>query len=183
MNGHSTQACSQHGLRLPRRLRLAGFAALAVLMLAGCQSTMMATAPTSALSVSGTKLAFLATQGPSPELARKFETILAEEARKRGFEIVGLAPGTSNLKVKTYLDAYASADGKTGFAWVLDTSENGHTRAARIKGAAAISTPANAPWSAFDEAAMRQIAQMSIDDLVRHASGVVPLVAEAEAAE
>ncbi len=164
-----------------RMLRATGLALVAGLALAGCQSTMTATAPAGSLSVSGKPVQFVLIQGPSVELSRKFETILAQEARKRGFEIVsaapGAAPGANTLRIKTFLDAYASDDGKTGFAWVLEASDDGQTRSARIKGAAAMPAPANAPWSALDETAMRQIAQMSLDDLVRHISGAAPAVA------
>ena len=159
--------------------RAAGIALTASLGLAACQSSMTALAPSGGANAPGTQVSFLAIQGPSPELAQKFEAILTQEARKRGFDVT-TAPGTTTLRVKTYLDAYASDDGKTGFAWVLDASENGRTRAARIKGAAQMSAPANAPWSAFDETSMRQIAQMSVDDLVRHASGAPPAVAQTD---
>jgi hypothetical protein len=139
-------------------------------------------APSGGANAPGTPVSFLGVQGPSPELAQKFEQVLAQEARKRGFEVAA-TPGATTLRVKTYLDAYASDDGKTGFSWVLDASENGRTRAARIKGAAQMNAPATAPWSALDETAMRQIAQMSVDDLVRHASGATPAVAQVDEAQ
>jgi hypothetical protein len=142
----------------------------AVLLLGACQSEMTATAPAGTLATPGAPVAFVAIEGPAPEQARKFEAILTQEARKRGFSVVGSAEADKALRVKTYLDAYTAADGKTGFAWVLDTSENGKTRAARIKGAAALSASGGASWSLLDEAAMRQIAQMSVNDLVRHMS-------------
>jgi hypothetical protein len=168
----------------PAFMRAAVVALVASLGLAACQSSMTALAPASGgANAPGTAISFLAVQGPSPDLAQKFEQVLAQEARKRGFDVVTTAPGATTLRVKTYLDAYASDDGKTGFAWVLDASENGRTRAARIKGAAQMSAPANAPWSALDETAMRQIAQMGIDDLVRHASGAPPAVAQVDEAQ
>lgn len=164
-------------------LRAVGIAAIASLAATACQSTMTATAPAGSMATPGTPLALMSIQGPSPDLSKKFETILVQEAKKHGFSIVSEAESASALRVKTYLDAYASEDGKAGFAWVLDTSENGKTRAARIKGAAALNAPANASWSALDEAAMHQIAAMSIGDLVRHMNGAVPLVADAGEAQ
>lgn len=149
--------------------RAACLASLASLALAGCQTSMTAMAPASAAKIAGTSLAFLPVQGPSTDVAQKFETVLAQEARKRGFE-VATAPG-SGLKVKTFLDAYASDDGKTGFSWVMNASENGTTRTASVKGAAQANAPVNAPWSGLDDTAMRQIASMSLDDLVRQLSG------------
>lgn len=158
--------------RMSRGLRIAGLSSLLALGLSACQSSMTAMAPSGG-NAPGTQVAFISTQGPAPELAQKFEGILAQEARKRGFDVVS-AQGATTLRVKTYLDAYAGDDGKSGFAWVMDASENGHTRAARIKGAAQMATSSAAPWSALDETAMRQIAQMSVDDLVRHVSGEPP---------
>jgi hypothetical protein len=156
-------------------MRLKGPAMIALLSLGACQSDMMASAPSSTLATPGAPIAFIAIEGPSPDLARKFETVLAQEARKRGFTVVGTTEADKALRVKTYLDAYHSTDGKSGFAWVLDTSENGKTRAARIKGAAATTASAGASWSALDDATMRQIAQMSVEDLVRHMSGAPPV--------
>jgi hypothetical protein len=139
------------------------------LALGGCQTSMNALAPASTAKIAGTSLALLPVQGPSVEMAQKFEAVLAQEAKKRGFEVAAAPGGT--LKVKTFLDAYASEDGKTGFAWVMDASENGTTRAARVKGAAQANGPAAAPWTGLDDTAMRQIAAMSLDDLVRQLSG------------
>ncbi|MCZ8261869.1 MAG: hypothetical protein O9333_17280 [Beijerinckiaceae bacterium] len=139
--------------------------------LAACQSSMTAMAPATGLNGSAMPLAFVAVQGPAPDLAQKFESILAQEARKRGFEVVGAATPGNALRVKTYLDAYQAADGKAGFSWVLDTSENGQTRSNRVRGAAALGAATSAPWASLDETAMRQIAQMSLDDLVRQSAG------------
>ncbi|MCZ8184675.1 MAG: hypothetical protein O9322_17010 [Beijerinckiaceae bacterium] len=145
--------------------------ALLPLGLAACQSSMTAMAPATGVSRSATPLAFVAVQGPAPDLARQFESILAQEARKRGFEVVSPATPGNALRVKTYLDAYQAADGKAGFSWVLDTSENGQTRANRVRGAAALGTASSTPWASLDETAMRQIAQMSLDDLARLSAG------------
>lgn len=166
--------------------RAACLATLASLALAGCQTSMTAMAPAGmsqagAAKIAGTSLAFLPVQGPSTDVAQKFEAILTQEARKRGFE-VATAPG-SGLKVKTFLDAYASDDGKTGFSWVMNASENGTTRTASVKGAAQASVPAGAPWSGLDETAMRQIASMSLDDLVRQLSGEPQVAAATEDAQ
>lgn len=139
--------------------------------LGGCQGDMMASAPSTSLATPGAPLAIVAIQGPAPDVAQKFEGVLAQEARARGFTVVGPAEADKALRVKTYLDAYSSADGKTGFSWVLDASENGTSRTARIKGAAAMPTAAGSAWGALDDAAMRQIAKMSVDDLVRHMRG------------
>lgn len=142
--------------------------------LGACQSEMTASAPTGALKTPGAPIAFVAVEGPQAELARKFEGVLAQEAQKRGFSVVGTGDNGSALRVKTYLDAYKGDDGTPGFAWVMDTSDNGKTRSSRIKGAAAMPGARGADWNALDEAAMRQIAQMSLNDLVRQMSEPAP---------
>lgn len=129
---------------------------LVALPLAACQSTggnMRAMAP----SVSA--LSFVSVQGPDAAMAKKFEAILAEEAKRKGYSV------GAGLQVKTFLDSYV-ADGKTGYSWVIDASPDGRLRAARAKGTAMLGAAA-APWTSFDEAAMRQVARMGLDDLTR----------------
>lgn len=161
---------------LPRTLAL-----LPLLALSACQSTsggslgMSALAPAS--RAAGGALTFVAIQGPDTATATKFQGVLAEEAKRRGYT-VGSGTQTSGTQVKTFLDGYATPDGKTGFSWVLDASGDGRTRHARAKGTAllgAASAGANTnPWSAFDEAAMRQVARMGLDDLSRQMQGTSP---------
>ena len=149
-------------------------ALLLLTALGACQSEMTASAPSGALKTPGAPIAFVAVEGPQGDLARKFEGVLAQEAQRRGFSVVAGGDTGSALRVKTYLDAYKSEDGTPGFAWVMDTSDNGKTRSARIKGAAAMPSARGADWNALDEAAMRQIAQMSLNDLVRQMSEPAP---------
>jgi hypothetical protein len=152
------------------------------MLLAGCATSQMtATAPAGAM-VSGMKLSVVGVQGPAPEIAQKFQAMLDEEARKRGFQTVASPAPPDALRVKAYLDAFPGADGKAGFSWVLDASGDGQTRAARVNGAAASGAPATAAWSALDDAALRQIASASVGDLARTLSGQ-PAATAAETAE
>lgn len=140
--------------------------------LSACQSTgMSALAPAGAQVTSGASLSVVFVQGPAAEQASKFEAILIEEAKKRGFAIAGTDSTAPTMRLKAYLDAFSGEGGKAGFAWVFETSDDGKTRAIRVKGAAEVSSPGATPWSAFDEAAMRQVAGLGIDDLIRQASG------------
>ena len=160
------------------KARAATLALLTCLALAGCQSSMTAMAPTTGATLpSGTPVAFLPVQGPAPEIAQKFEAILQQEAKKRGLEVA--SPVGNTLRVRVFLDAYADAGGKSGFSWTLDASQDGRTITAKVRGAAESGAPASAPWSALDEAAMRQIAQLSLDDLARQLTGAPQLAAVA----
>jgi hypothetical protein len=139
---------------------------LPLLALGACQSTgMSARAPSGGLAAPGAGLTFLSVQGPDAATAKKFEGILAEEAKRRGYAV------GSGMQVKTFLDGFPTPDGKTGFSWVLDASGDGRTRLARAKGTAMLGAANANPWGAFDEAAMRQVARMSLDDLTRNMQG------------
>lgn len=161
---------------LPRSLAL-----LPLLALGACQSTgsgslgMSALAPAS--GTAGGTLSFVAIQGPDTATATKFQSVLAEEAKRRGYT-VGSGTQATGTQVKTFLDGYATPDGKTGFSWVLDASGDGRSRMARAKGTAllgaASESPNTNPWTAFDEAAMRQVARMGLDDLSRQMQGAPP---------
>jgi hypothetical protein len=153
--------------------RLLAWAAITILPLAGCANTSMtATAPAGSPNASGIRFAVIAVQGPAPETAQRFGALLDEAAKKRGLEVIPPSQPGDALRVRAYLDAHAGADGKAGFAWVLDASGDGVTRAARVNGAAASSAPAAAAWTALDDAALRQIAEASVDDLLRKLAGV-----------
>lgn len=144
-------------------------ALLPLFALGACQSS---GSGMSAIAPSASALQFVAVQGPDAATAKKFETILTEEARRKGFST------GSGLQVKTFLDSYTS-DGKTGYSWVLDASGDGRTRAARAKGTATLGAAGGAPWSSFDDAAMRQVARMGLEDLARQLStGPAPAAEE-----
>lgn len=144
---------------------------LPLFALAACQSSgmqssgMSARAPAGGLAAPGAGLSFVSVQGPDAATAKKFEGVLAEEAKRRGYAI------GSGMQVKTFLDGFPTPDGKTGFSWVLDASGDGRNRHARAKGTAMLGAAAASPWSAFDDAAMRQVARMSLDDLTRQMQG------------
>lgn len=166
-----------------RALSASVLSVLAALALAGCAGTpMTATAPAGSLSAAGLKFSVISVQGPAPETAQKFQSLLDEAARKRGFEVVGANPPGDAVKVKAYLDTHADAEGKAGFSWVLDASGDGRTRAARVNGAASANAPASAAWTALDDAALKQIAETSVNGLVRQLAGA-PAPAEAGAGE
>lgn len=157
---------------MPRTVPLLILMLTATLGLAGCQSTgggMTALAPAGALSSAQAPLKVVAVQGPQTEAAQKFEAVFLEEAQKRGFSAAG-STGPA-MRVKAYLDAYPAEGGKTGFSWVIDTSEDGRTRAIRIKGGAEMAGGGASPWSAFDETAMRQIAGLAVEDMIRQIQG------------
>ncbi len=103
-------------------------------------------------------LSFVAIQGPAADVSQKFEGILAQEAAAAALLLSLRMPAAIRCRSRRYLDAYLAPDGKAGFSWVMDTSENGRTRSGRVRGAATLGATSGSPWNALDEAAMRQIA-------------------------
>lgn len=147
-------------------------------VVAACQSTggMTALAPASS-SAARAPLMVDAIRGPAQEIGQKFEAILLDEAKKRGFAIAGSGQSGAVLRLKAYLDAYAAEGGKTGFAWVIETSEDGQNRTIRVRGSAEIAGASATPWASFDDRAMRQVATLALDDMIRQSSAGTEIAA------
>ena len=134
--------------------------------LAACANTgMSANASLAALRPEATTLSILSVSGPSTEISQRFSSVLESEAKARGYAIN--ATGTGGTRVAAFLDSYPVEGGKLAFSWVLQTSEDGRKRAARVSGAATTTAAASAGWAALDQTTMRQIAARSLDDLTR----------------
>ena len=154
-------------LRLLHPLKLATLLAAPV-MLAGCMAT---TAPFTASSsavtpkLDGARLALASIHGPDDAARQRFAEHLVREARARGFAMA--EPGQPATRLEAHLDAFKTADGKTGVAWMFQTSEDGRTRTARASGSLATSTAATSGWAALDDQTMRRIAAAGLDDITR----------------
>lgn len=135
--------------------------------LAGCNSTgMTASASLANLRPEATTLSIQQVNGPAPEIGQRFSAVLESEAKVRGFTIAPVAAGGAT-RVTAFLDSYPVEGGKLAFAWVLQTSEDGRRRAARVSGSASANAPASAGWTALDQPTMQKIAARSLDDLTR----------------
>ncbi|CAN1539542.1 hypothetical protein MCEMSEM23_01705 [Rhabdaerophilaceae bacterium] len=141
------------------------------LLAAGCNGpTMTATAPSlSALAPNAATLSMLDVVGPSGEQGQRFNAIFAQEARARGFVIAEPGAPVAATKIRAYLDPATSQNGQSVVSYVLQTSQDGRTRATRVSG----TVPASGSnWTSLDDRTMRLVAQKSLEDLTRQLSGV-----------
>jgi hypothetical protein len=149
-------------LRSLAGLLLAGF-------VAACNApTMTATAPLTGIRPEAATLSILDVAGPSSEQGQRFAAILAQEAQARGFVIAQANAPVASSKLRAYLDVFAGQNGQPAISYVLQTSTDGRSRAARVSGVVGAS---GAGWAGFDDAAMRRIAAASLDALARQLSG------------
>lgn len=144
------------------------------LLLAGIASAcsppqMRASAPLAALKPEMATLTILDISGPPSEKGQRFAAILAQEARSRGFVMAEANAPVASSKLRAYLDIFAGPGGQSSVSYVLQTSADGRSRAARVSGLVPGSTGAG--WNGFDDAAMRRVAGQSLDALLRQLSG------------
>jgi len=155
-------------LTLPKARALASL--VAVGLVAACNApSMTATAPLTGIRPEAATLAILDVTGPSAEQGERFNAILAQEARSRGFVIAEPNAPVASSKLRAYLDIFAGPNGQPAISYVLQTSADGRNRAARVSGVVPASSGAG--WTAFDDAAMRRVAGQSLDALARQLTG------------
>ena len=153
--------CLSHLVRL-------AFMLATPLMLVGCMAkTSPFTASSSAVAprLEGARLVVTSIHGPENDARQRFAEHLAREAKARGFAIA--EPGQPATRLEAHLDAFKTADGKTGIAWMFQTSEDGRIRTARTNGSLATTSAGTSGWSALDDQTMRRIAASGLDDLTR----------------
>ena len=152
------------------------------LLAAGCTGpTMTATAPSlSALAPSAATLSMLGVVGPSSDQGQRFSAIFAQEARARGYVIAEPGAPVASTKLRAYLDTATGEGGRNAISYVLQTSQDGRTRAARVSG----TVPANGgTWASLDDGTMRLVAQKSLDDLTRQLTGGTVTTAQTDEAQ
>jgi hypothetical protein len=151
--------------RLTALFRLFAAASVAGLAAACTPPAMTATAPgLTSLKPEFATLSILNVSGPGAEQARRFQAILAQEARNRGFVLAEANAPVAATKLTAYLDSFQGEGGRPTIAYVLQTSQDGRNRLARVSGTVPVQAQG---WAAFDDQAMRLIAQRSLDDLTR----------------
>jgi hypothetical protein len=130
---------------------------------------MTATAPSlTTLRPEFATLSILNVSGPGAEQAGRFQAILAQEARNRGFVLADPNAPVATTKLNAYLDSFQGEGGRPTISYVLQTSQDGRTRLTRVSGTVPVQV---AGWTAFDDQAMRLIAQRSLDELARQLGG------------
>lgn len=141
---------------------------LAVPLLAGCNSGMMAMAPgfgTARLQAPNIPVKIVKVEAGMPEASARYSDILAREAVARGYAITPAGSATPSVHVKAYLTAYGADGGKTAYSWVLDTSDDGQTRKNRVSGQSILPVSSANGTTNLDESTMRKLAGASLDAL------------------
>jgi hypothetical protein len=105
--------------------------------------------------------------GAPDSLHTQFTNALASEASARQVELVdGKDTGKdkARYRIRGYLDAYATEDGKTALAYVWDVFDVQKRRAQRVQGASVRNAAAgDDPWAQMDQATVNRAASDSMN--------------------
>lgn len=143
------------------RVRNAAIAALTSACLAGCVSSGPGPGPVAAGNTP--TIAFDSIDGPPAGIFQRLVSNLAIEAEARRISVVS-REGGSDYRVRGYLAAQI-VRGRTHIAWVWDVYDGQRTRTLRITGEEPAGRPGSDPWAVADEAMLRKIARISMDQL------------------
>lgn len=159
----------QAGLRLGRSTSGTIYRWFTMIAVAGALAACNDTAGDMGLAVgqkvmapSGVPITVESLSGGSEAMRTRFAGALSQEATQRQIELVGPA-ATPRFRIRGYLDAAPSDDGKIAFAYIWDVYDAKQNRAQRVEGAAKISGSPSDPWAAVDEKALQAVAAQSMN--------------------
>ncbi|WP_342360719.1 hypothetical protein [Terrarubrum flagellatum] len=134
--------------------------------LAACNDTAsdMGLATSQRVSAPGVPISVESLSGGAEQMRTKFAGVLSQEASQRQIELVGPA-ATPRFRIRGYLDAAPTDDGKVAFSFIWDVYDSRQKRAQRIEGAAQLRGSASDPWSAVDERALQAVAAQSMNEI------------------
>lgn len=144
------------------------FAAIAMTagLLAACNDTAsdLGTA-TSAPKVSapGVPIAVESLTGGNDTVRSRFAGALSDEATQRQIQLVG-SSATPRYRIRGYLDAHVTSDGKNALTYVWDVYDTGRKRAQRVEGTTPLRSGSD-PWSAVDEKALQFAASQCMNEI------------------
>lgn len=151
--------------RLKRALaRGVAFGAIAALLTlaSGC-TTSSSNASLTTDAPAGPTLAFESIAGPPPGVFNRLVDNISTEAQTRNLAIAS-REGAASYRVRGYLAAQVIR-GRTHISWVWDVYDDDKLRTLRITGEEAGGRAGGDPWSVADEAMLRRIARVSMDQL------------------
>jgi hypothetical protein len=150
--------------RLPSRRSVLTLAVAAPL-LASCNELgeSVAGAQQPKVNAPGVPIAVESITGAPEEVQGQFSNALVAEATARQVELVG-SDKKVRFRIRGYLDAHGTADGKTALAFVWDVFDTQKRRAQRLQGEAlkAGASGANA-WAQVDQATVNRAAADSMN--------------------
>ena len=119
--------------------------------------------PSVRVSAPGVPIAVESITGAPGAVAPGFNAAFVEAANARQIELVGSKAG-ARYRIKGYLSAEPTEDGKTELTFVWDVFDSTKQRAQRLTGATvARSGSGSDPWSAVDQAVVTRAASDSMD--------------------
>jgi ABC-type transport auxiliary lipoprotein component len=127
----------------------------------------------------GVSIAIDAIEGPPEAVQNAFSAALSQAAASHQVTVVDDSQGP-RYRLKGYLTASSTSDGKTMLAYVWDVFDAKNRRAQRVAGAEpAAGDPADL-WAQIDDKILQRVAAKSMDgiaDFLANASGAAPAVA------
>jgi hypothetical protein len=151
-----------------RYLRLPFLFAL-LCITSGCMATGPGSTPTASSSF-GPTVAFDSVDGPPPQVFDRLVRALEAESAGRSFSVVSREAGAA-YRVRSYLSAQVTKNGKTTIAWVWDVYDRDQQRALRLSGEEPAGKAGRDAWNAADDQMMRKIAQAGLGGLSAVISG------------
>ena len=146
------------------------------LLLAGCQSAGDSTLSLAGglgaarVDAPGASIAFESIEGAPDALRGEFTSALVSEASARRLEVVP-SEGPARYRLRGYLTAYQSDDGRTMLAYVWDLFDAGKRRARRLEGAMPAGRAGPDPWSTIGTAQLQQAASQSMNEIAGFLAG------------
>lgn len=138
----------------------------------GCMATGPGPAPAANASF-GPTVAFESVDGPPPQVFDRLVRALETESAGRSFSVVSREAGAA-YRVRSYLSAQVTKNGKTTIAWVWDVYDRDQQRALRLSGEEPAGKTGRDAWNAADDQMMRKIAQAGLGGLSAVISGAAP---------
>ena len=115
------------------------------------------------VSAPGVPIAVESLTGGSDTVRSRFAGALSDEATQRQIQLVG-SSATPRYRIRGYLDAHVTAEGKNALTYVWDVYDTGRKRAQRVEGTTPLRSGSD-PWSAVDEKALQFAAAQCMNEI------------------
>jgi hypothetical protein len=149
-------------------IRQAGLVACVAFLLAACQqdrADLGLAVAQPVVAAPGIPVALISLDGGSDAVRGQMQQALQTEAGSRKIEVVA-ADKNPRFKLRGYLDAYATSDGKTALSYVWDIYDSQKQRAHRVEGALPSGTASGGEaWAGISQDALRQAAASSMNEI------------------
>ena len=150
----------------PRLISRFALVAIAAGMLAACNdatSDLGTASSAPKVSAPGVPIAIESLTGGPEATRNRFAGALSTEATQRQIELVGSA-ATPRYRIRGYIDAHTTADGKNALSYVWDVYDTGRKRAQRVEGTMPLRAGSD-PWGSVDERSLQVAAAQCMNEI------------------